>query len=127
MAVGDVGDIRGLIEILSKAGVKHLAVADFLAPKSTKRTLRAFSKLIAEEQVRRRVAASSERAGWGRATREAPAQPPSLAHSLTGAGIDTRPRRGYERRLFLSLFEEGRTFFPKSSMAFTSSNVFSCR
>lgn len=48
MAVGSVDDIRALIEDMVKTGVKQLIVCDHLAPKSTKRTLEAFRKLIRE-------------------------------------------------------------------------------
>jgi phthiodiolone/phenolphthiodiolone dimycocerosates ketoreductase len=48
MAVGSIDDIRALIEQMTKTGVKHLIVADHLAPKSTKRTFEAFKKLIRE-------------------------------------------------------------------------------
>jgi phthiodiolone/phenolphthiodiolone dimycocerosates ketoreductase len=48
MAVGSVDDIRAQIESMTKAGVKHLIVCDHLAPKSTKRTLEVFRKLIRE-------------------------------------------------------------------------------
>jgi phthiodiolone/phenolphthiodiolone dimycocerosates ketoreductase len=48
MAVGTVDDIREQIDKMTKAGIKHMIVADHLAPKTTKRTLEAFKKLIRE-------------------------------------------------------------------------------
>lgn len=48
MAIGSVDDIRALAEKMVKMGVKHLIVCDHLAPKSTKRTLEVFRKIIRE-------------------------------------------------------------------------------
>ncbi len=48
MAIGTVDEIRALIDDMVKTGVKQLIVCDHLAPKSTKRTLEAFRKLIHE-------------------------------------------------------------------------------
>ncbi len=46
MVVGSIEDVRAQVEGLSRAGVKHISLIDMLAPKSTKRTLRAFAKII---------------------------------------------------------------------------------
>ncbi len=46
MAIGGPEEVRGLVEDMTKTGVKHLIVADHLAPRSTKRTLELFKKLI---------------------------------------------------------------------------------
>jgi phthiodiolone/phenolphthiodiolone dimycocerosates ketoreductase len=47
MVVGTLEDVKAMVEQFSKAGIKHLVVADFLAPKSTKRTIQSLRKLIA--------------------------------------------------------------------------------
>ncbi|MGA2664677.1 MAG: LLM class flavin-dependent oxidoreductase [Nitrososphaerales archaeon] len=47
MAVGTLEDVERLVGEFEKAGIKHLVVADFLAPATTKRTIRSLSKLIA--------------------------------------------------------------------------------
>jgi phthiodiolone/phenolphthiodiolone dimycocerosates ketoreductase len=39
MAIGGIGEIEEKVEELAKAGIKHLAIADLLAPKTAKRTL----------------------------------------------------------------------------------------
>ncbi|MGA3405139.1 MAG: LLM class flavin-dependent oxidoreductase [Candidatus Bathyarchaeia archaeon] len=46
MAIGGKEEVESKIEELAKAGVKHFAVADFLAPASTKRTLKLFRGII---------------------------------------------------------------------------------
>ena len=46
MGVGGIGEVEEKVENLAKAGVKHLAIADLLAPKTLKRTLNAFRKII---------------------------------------------------------------------------------
>jgi phthiodiolone/phenolphthiodiolone dimycocerosates ketoreductase len=48
MAIGTADDIREQIERFTKAGVKHLVIADHLAPKTTKRTIEVFRKLMKE-------------------------------------------------------------------------------
>jgi phthiodiolone/phenolphthiodiolone dimycocerosates ketoreductase len=47
MAVGTLEDVERLVEQFAKAGIKHIVVADFLAPKTTKRTIQSLRKLIA--------------------------------------------------------------------------------
>jgi hypothetical protein len=39
IAIGGIGEIEEKVEELAKAGIKHLAIADLLAPKTAKRTL----------------------------------------------------------------------------------------
>ena len=46
MGVGGIGEVEEKVENLAKAGVKHLAIADLLAPKTLKRTLNTFRKII---------------------------------------------------------------------------------
>jgi phthiodiolone/phenolphthiodiolone dimycocerosates ketoreductase len=47
MAIGTLEEVKGLVDQFSKAGIKHMIVADFLAPKTTKRTIQSLKKLIA--------------------------------------------------------------------------------
>jgi phthiodiolone/phenolphthiodiolone dimycocerosates ketoreductase len=46
MAIGDVGDVEGKIDGLAKAGAEHIAIVDFLAPKTVKRTLERFRTML---------------------------------------------------------------------------------
>jgi phthiodiolone/phenolphthiodiolone dimycocerosates ketoreductase len=46
MSVGGIREIEQKVEGLVKAGVRHFAVADLLAPKTVRRTMTAFSKII---------------------------------------------------------------------------------
>jgi len=46
MAIGGRDEVVEKIEELAKAGIRHLAVADFLAPNSVKRTMTVFRKII---------------------------------------------------------------------------------
>jgi phthiodiolone/phenolphthiodiolone dimycocerosates ketoreductase len=45
MAIGEMRDVEEKIDSLAKAGAKHLAIADFLAPKTVRRTLESFAKI----------------------------------------------------------------------------------
>ncbi|MDA4114563.1 MAG: LLM class flavin-dependent oxidoreductase [Thaumarchaeota archaeon] len=47
MAIGTLEEVKGLVDQFSKAGIRHMIVADFLAPKTTKRTIQSLKKLIA--------------------------------------------------------------------------------
>ena len=47
MAVGTLEEVKGLVDQFAKVGIKHMIVADFLAPKTTKRTIQSLRKLIA--------------------------------------------------------------------------------
>jgi len=47
MAVGTLEDVERLVEQFAKAGIKHIVIADHLAPKTTKRTIQSLRKLIA--------------------------------------------------------------------------------
>jgi phthiodiolone/phenolphthiodiolone dimycocerosates ketoreductase len=47
MAIGTLDEVKALVEQFSKAGIKHMIVADFLAPKTTKKTIQSLQKLIA--------------------------------------------------------------------------------
>jgi phthiodiolone/phenolphthiodiolone dimycocerosates ketoreductase len=46
MAIGGVEEVKEKIDSLTRGGVKHLAVADLLAPKTAPRTVKIFSKII---------------------------------------------------------------------------------
>lgn len=46
MAIGDMSDVEEKIDDLVKAGAQHIAIADFLAPKSVRRTLERFRKML---------------------------------------------------------------------------------
>jgi phthiodiolone/phenolphthiodiolone dimycocerosates ketoreductase len=46
MAIGGIEEVEEKIDSLSKAGVRHFAFADFLAPRSARRTLKIFRRII---------------------------------------------------------------------------------
>ncbi len=46
MAIGEMGDVEEKIDSLAKAGAKQLAIADFLAPRTVRRTLESFAKVL---------------------------------------------------------------------------------
>ena len=46
MGIGGTGEVIERIDELTKAGAKHIILADLLAPKTAKRTLRVFSRII---------------------------------------------------------------------------------
>lgn len=50
MAVGSAEEVERMVELFSRAGFKHLVVADFLAPASAKRTVEAMGKIIASRR-----------------------------------------------------------------------------
>ena len=47
VAIGGIEEIEEKIQSLFKAGVRHFAIADLLAPRSTRRTLPLLHKVIA--------------------------------------------------------------------------------
>ena len=46
MAIGGIKEVKEKIDSLSKAGVRHFAFADFLAPKSTRRSMKLLKRII---------------------------------------------------------------------------------
>jgi len=46
MGVGGISEVEEKIDGLASAGLRHFAIADLLAPKTVKRTLTAFRKII---------------------------------------------------------------------------------